>query len=67
MFGGYEVSLDADDPRGLSVPEVTFDASKDFAISLTKNQRIDCEGTITSIMSVLGTAQTELEDTECKH
>ena len=53
FFGGYEVLIDMDNPNELiSVQDVTFDVSKEQGISLKKNQRIQFEGEISSVLNI---------------
>ena len=45
----------------ISIQDITFDVSKEQAISLTKNNKIEFEGTISSVLSILTSLQVSLD------
>jgi len=62
FFGGYKVLVDMDSPNDpISVQDVTFDVSKEQAISLTKDDKIEFEGTISLVFSMLTSLQISLD------
>ena len=62
FFGGYKVLVDMDSPSDpISVQDIIFDVSKEQAISLTKDDKIKFEGTISSVLSILTSLQVSLD------
>lgn len=62
FFGGYEVLVDMDSPNDLiSVQDVTFEVSKEQALSFNKDSRIKFEGTISSVLDILTSLQISLD------
>ena len=57
-FGTKEV--DSSDP--MSVQDITFAVPKEQAASLRKDSSIEFKGTISSVLSVLGSVQVSLKD-----
>jgi hypothetical protein len=45
----------------ISVQDITFEVSKEQAISLTKDNKIEFEGTISSVLSILTSLQVSLD------
>ena len=61
MFGGYELWVDMDSPNVIiSVQDVTFDVSENLALSLRKDAPVSFEGTIRSVMNVIGSLSVQL-------
>lgn len=62
-LGGYELLVDMDSPTEIfSVQDVTFDIPQNLALSLRKDARITFEGTIRSVLNVMGSLQVGLVD-----
>lgn len=61
MFGGYELWVDMDSPNVIiSVQDVIFDIPENLALSLRKNAPVRFEGTIRSVMNVIGSLSVQL-------
>ena len=63
FFGGYEVWIDMDSPaEQFSVQDLAIEVPKEIALKLKKDQKVTFTGTISSVMSVLGSCQVSLTD-----
>jgi len=63
LFGGYRVLIDMDSPSDIaSVQDITFEVSKEQAVSLKKDEMITFEGKISSILNILTSLQVSLDN-----
>lgn len=62
FLGGYEVWIDMDSPDELfSVQDITFEVSREQALSLKKDSRIKFVGTISFVMNLFTSLQISLD------